>query len=52
VAEDVGWFYPEPVPAVQSIRDHVAFYAGPMDCCLVGGEQARGAGLLTCQDQR
>ena len=41
VAENVGWFYPEPVPAFESIRDHLAFYAGPMDCCMVGGEQVR-----------
>ncbi len=41
VAEDVGWFYSDPVPAFQSIRDHVAFYAGPMDCCMVGDEQVR-----------
>ena len=41
VAEDVGWFYPDPVPAFQSIRDHVAFYAGPMDRCTVGDEQVR-----------
>lgn len=41
VAEDVGWFYPDPNPAFRSIRDHVAFYARPMDCCLVGDEEVR-----------
>lgn len=41
VAEDVGWFYPRPTAAFRSIRDHVAFYAGPMDRCMVGEEQAR-----------
>ncbi len=41
VAEDVGWFYSDPVPAFQSIRDHVAFYAGPMERCIVGDEQVR-----------
>jgi len=41
VAEDVGWFYPEPTPAFRSIRNHVAFYAAPMDRCTVGDEQAR-----------
>lgn len=41
VVEDVGWFYSDPVPAFRSIRDHVAFYAGPMDCCMVGDEQVR-----------
>jgi len=24
--EDAVWFYPEPRPAVEAIRDHVAFY--------------------------
>jgi uncharacterized protein (DUF427 family) len=41
VAEDVGWFYPDPTPAFRSIRDHTAFYAGPMDRCTVGDEQIR-----------
>ena len=41
VVEDAGWFYSDPVPAFRSIRDHVAFYAGPMDCCIVGDEQVR-----------
>jgi uncharacterized protein (DUF427 family) len=39
VAEDVGWFYAEPVPAFAELRGHVAFYAGPMDSCTVGGEE-------------
>ena len=38
LAEDVGWFYPDPAAGFEPIRDHVAFYAGPMDACTVGGE--------------
>ena len=41
VAKDVGWSYADPTPAFRSLRDHVAFYAGPMDCCTVGDEQVR-----------
>ena len=41
VAEDVGWSYPEPTPAFEPIRNFVAFYAGPMDRCMVDDEQAR-----------
>ena len=41
VAADVGWFYSEPTPGFAAIRDHVAFYAAPMDLCLVGDEEAR-----------
>ena len=38
-AENVGWFYPNPTPAFAAIRDHVAFYAAPMDECTVDGER-------------
>lgn len=34
----VGWSYPSPSPAFAPLRDHVAFYAGPFDRCLVDGE--------------
>ncbi len=30
---DVAWSYPEPTPAFAALRDHVAFYAGPLDHC-------------------
>jgi uncharacterized protein (DUF427 family) len=40
VAEDVGWFYPEPTPEFERIRNFIAFYAGPMDACMVGDELA------------
>lgn len=31
-----AWSYPDPTPAFEAIRDHVAFYPGPMDACFVG----------------
>ena len=34
----VGWSYPTPSPAFAMLRDHVAFYAGPFDRCLVNGD--------------
>ena len=34
----VGWSYPDPSPAFATLRDHVAFYAGPFDRCSVDGE--------------
>ena len=37
VAERVGWSYPNPTSRFQDIKDHVAFYAGPMDSCTVDG---------------
>jgi uncharacterized protein (DUF427 family) len=40
-AVNVGWYYPDPTPPFVTIKDHVAFYAGPMDACLVGGEKVR-----------
>lgn len=38
-AERVGWSYPNPTAPFSPIRDHVAFYAGPMDACYVAGEK-------------
>lgn len=35
----VGWSYPDPSPAFEMLRDHVAFYAAPFDRCSVGGEK-------------
>lgn len=34
----VSWSYPDPSPSFAMLRDHVAFYAGPFDCCSVNGE--------------
>ena len=39
--QDVTWSYPEPTPAFTALRDHVAFYAGPLNRCTVDGEQVR-----------
>ncbi|NJN32089.1 MAG: DUF427 domain-containing protein [Synechococcales cyanobacterium RM1_1_8] len=36
--ENVAWFYPNPTPAFEPIRNYLALYAGPMDCCRVDGE--------------
>ena len=35
----VGWSYPNPTPGFAPLRDHVAFYAGPLARCTVDGEQ-------------
>jgi uncharacterized protein (DUF427 family) len=35
VIEDAAWSYPAPTPAFASLRDHIAFYAGPLDRCMV-----------------
>lgn len=34
----VGWSYANPTPGFASLRDHIAFYAGPFDRCSVDGE--------------
>ena len=36
---NVARSYPEPTPAFATLRDHVAFYAGPLDRCTIDGEQ-------------
>ena len=38
--QPVAWFYPDPVPAFESIRDHVAFYPSRVACHL-GDERVR-----------
>jgi uncharacterized protein (DUF427 family) len=38
-AERAAWTYRAPAPGFESIRDAVAFYAGPMDGCYVDGER-------------
>jgi uncharacterized protein (DUF427 family) len=40
-APRAAWYYPDPVAAFAALRDHVAFYPGRMDACLVGDERAR-----------
>jgi uncharacterized protein (DUF427 family) len=39
--EMVAWSYPDPAPDYRALRDHLAFYAGPLDACLVDGERVR-----------
>jgi uncharacterized protein (DUF427 family) len=36
---DVAWSYPDPTAVFAVLRDHIAFYAGPIDHCTVDGEQ-------------
>jgi uncharacterized protein (DUF427 family) len=38
VAVKAAWGYADPVSAFRVIKDHVAFYAGPMDACYVNDE--------------
>jgi uncharacterized protein (DUF427 family) len=35
----VAWYDPNPPPSVAAIKNCVAFYAGPMDACIVDGEK-------------
>jgi uncharacterized protein (DUF427 family) len=37
-ARDVAWFYADPAPGYESIREHVAFYPSRVDACFVDGE--------------
>ena len=39
-AANVAWSYPDPTLGFEQIRDHLAFYAGPMDACYLGEEKA------------
>ena len=36
-----AWWYEDPTPAFEAIRDHVALYPGRMDRCLVDGEEVQ-----------
>lgn len=36
-----AWSYPAPLPGYEALRDHVAFYPGPMDECTVDGVRAK-----------
>lgn len=40
-AERAGWYYPEPSPGYEQLRDHVALYPGRMDRVTVDGEVVR-----------
>ncbi|WP_375456833.1 DUF427 domain-containing protein [uncultured Methylobacterium sp.] len=39
-APGAAWAYPDPTPGFRPIAGHVAFYAGPMEGCFVGGVRA------------
>ena len=39
MAGKAAWSYPMPTPTFSVIEEHVAFYAGMMDRCLVDGEE-------------
>jgi uncharacterized protein (DUF427 family) len=36
-----AWGYPEPDPAFAELRDRLAFFAGRVDACCVGGERVQ-----------
>ncbi|MGB7490844.1 MAG: DUF427 domain-containing protein, partial [Thermoanaerobaculia bacterium] len=36
---DAAWSYPDPVPAFESIRDHLAFYPSRVEACYFDGER-------------
>jgi hypothetical protein len=38
-AESAAWFYPQPTPDFESIRNYVAFYPSRMEACYVDGER-------------
>ena len=40
-AVKAAWYYPNPTRAFAAIKDYVAFYAAPMDACLIDGERVR-----------
>ena len=37
-ADKVAWYYPDPKSGYEGLKDHVAFYPGPMEACYVDGE--------------
>ena len=39
VVRDAAWYYPDPAPGYEVIRDHLAFYPGRVDACFVDEEQ-------------
>lgn len=38
-ARHAAWYYPEPAPGFEAIRDHLAIYPQLMDACTVDGER-------------
>ena len=41
LAKRAAWSYPQPTQAFSALRNHLAFYAEPMDGCYVGDERVR-----------
>ena len=39
VVENAAWSYPDPSPGYEAIRDHLAFYPGRIDACLLDDER-------------
>lgn len=39
--EQVAWFYPEPTPRFEVIRNYLAFYPSRVDACYVEGEKVQ-----------
>ncbi len=39
--DEVAWTYLTPSPGFETIKNHLAFYPGHLDVCLVDGERAR-----------
>ncbi|WP_419815537.1 DUF427 domain-containing protein [Glacieibacterium sp.] len=38
---DIAWSYSSPTPTFALLRDHLAFYAEPLDLCTIDGERVR-----------
>jgi uncharacterized protein (DUF427 family) len=39
--KEAAWYYPEPSPGYEAIRDHLAFYPGRVDAAWVDDEQVQ-----------
>ena len=37
-AENAAWYYPDPAPGYEAIKDYIAFYPQMMDACYLDGE--------------
>lgn len=40
-SQNAAWYYPEPTPEFEILRDHVAFYPSRVDACYVDGERVQ-----------
>ena len=41
IAYDAAWYYPNPTPSFESIKNYIAIYPQNMDACFVDGEIAQ-----------